>query len=395
MTLRRIVVVASVPVLTAAALAGIHQQSGAVRPAGSPSATVEPQASGSQSGVPYLRFDLPTPQATIQGQPIEFPAHELWRPMCSGAVPSQQEFLESVLAHKALSANGGIVVDESHGDAGLNLVYVLSGSIPPGATAAVAAAEAYIQSFFSDPIIVTINCSFQPLSPGVLGSTASSYGYVSYSTARSQMVSDKDASDTIQSWLPSGTTCPVRYTSGSTVTNETRVYFTYADWKAVDGTVSGTDANMTFNSNFAFDYDPSNGVGGSSYSFQDILIHESGHALGFTSGVDFRFYDMETLDLFRFQRTDGSGDYNPDTTAEFQVRARLVAFNAPNDDHNSDLISAEYRMSDGSPYQASHFREQTANIGLMDPALAPGETWWPAFFSTADVAMFDAVGYDY
>src|SRR5262245_18385950 len=103
-----------------------------------------------------------------------------------------------------------------------------------------------------------------------------------------------------------------------------------------------------------------------------------------TSGVDFRFRDMEVLDLFGFQRTDGAGDYNPDTTAEFQVQARRCAFNAANDDHNSDLISAEYRISDGNPYQASHFREQTPNIGLMDPAIGAGQTFYPAFYSTAD-----------
>jgi hypothetical protein len=152
---------------------------------------------------------------------------------------------------------------------------------------------------------------------------------------------------------------------------------------------------MTFSTNFTFDFDPTNGITANTYSFQDIVIHETGHAMGFTSGGDFRSRDMETLDLFRFQNTDGSGDYNPDTTAEFQVRSRLVRYNAPNDDHNSDLISAEYRMSDGSPYQMSHFREQTANIGLMDPALAPGQTFYPAFYSTADLAMFDAIGYDY
>src|SRR6185503_12814390 len=130
------------------------------------------------------------------------------------------------------------------------------------------------------------------------------------------------------------------------------------------------------------------------FSFQDVVIHEVGHAMGFDSGIDFRNKDMETMDLFRFQSTDGSGDYNPDTLAEFTVRPRLMAFNSPNDAHNSDLISAEYRMSDGSPNQGSHFREQVPNIGLMDPSLAPGETWYPSFYSTADVAMFDVIGYD-
>src|SRR5262249_42343309 len=139
-------------------------------------------------------------------------------------------------------------------------------------------------------------------------------------------------------------------------------------------------------------YDPSNGLGGE--SFQDVLVHECGHALGFTSGADFRFHDMEALDIYRFQRTGGGHDYNPDTTAEFKVRPRLVSFDDPNNDVVVDVITVEYRMSDGDPYQAGHFREQSDNIGLMDPALANGETHYPNFLSAADLKMLDAIGYD-
>ncbi len=380
--------------VTALASGGARQ--GDLRPAGLPQASVELDPLV-QPARPFLRFELPPRPATLLGQPVEFHPHEIWRPMCSVPASMTLEELQTlVLQHQALVESAPKTLANAAGnDAGLDIVYVVSGSIPSGALAALAASEAYIESFFGDMITVTIDVSFQPLQPGVLGGTSSSSGYVSYAGTRSLLQSDMDASDSIQAWLPSGSTCPVRYTSGSSVTNETRVFFNFANYKAADGTVGGTDANMTFNSNFAFDYDPSDGVPGSQYSFQDVVIHETGHALGFTCGGDFRFRDMDVLDLFRFQRTDGSGDYNPDSLSEFQVRARLVAYNAPNDDHNSDLISAEYRMADGSPYQMSHFREQVQNIGLMDPALAAGETWWPAFFSTADVAMFDAIGYDY
>jgi hypothetical protein len=51
-------------------------------------------------------------------------------------------------------------------------------------------------------------------------------------------------------------------------------------------------------------------------------------------------------------------------------------------------------MSDGSPYQMSHFREQSPNIGLMDPAIGYGQTFYPNFFKTSDLTMFDAIGYD-
>ncbi len=379
----------------------LQVQDGTGRPSGVPTGTtVEPVV---PTFVPSLRRELPPQMITLpSGERVDFGAHETWKPICTGAGSvSPEELQRQVLRHELLVRRPGHVIDTTpdvQRIGSFNIVFVLSGSIPAAAPAAFAACEAYMESFFSDPITITVNVSFQVLASNILGSTGSSSGYVSYSPSRAQIVADMDAGvvvDTIQAFLPTTSTCPVRYTSSSSVTNETRVFFNYAAYKAVDGIVTGADASMTLNSVFAFDYDPSNGITTNQYSFQDIIIHETGHAMGFTSGGDFRFRDMDVLDLFRFQRTDGTGDFNPDTTAEFQARARLVAFNAPNDDHNSDLISAEYRMSDGNPYQMSHFREQTANIGLMDPALAPGQTFYPAFYSTADLAMFDAIGYDY
>lgn len=370
-------------------------QSAAVRPAGAPSPTLAEVAAPAE--IPSVRFELPKQEVVLpSGEEVDFGAHEIWKPVCTDAArPTRAQLHAMALTHQQLNLHPVRVIDTPQSMVGsFNLVFVTSGSVPAGAAAALAAAETYIESFFADPMTITINCSFQPLGPGILGGTSSSYGWVNYAPTRTQIVGDMDASDTLQAFLPTTTTCPVRYSSGSAVTNETRVFFTFANWKAVDGTVAGADANMTFSTNFAFDYDPSNGITAGSYSFRDVVIHEAGHAMGFTSGGDFRVNDMEVLDLFRFQRTDGVGDYNPDTTAEFGVRARRVAWNAPNDDHNSDLISVEYRMSDGSPHQMSHFREQAANIGLMDPSIAAGQTFFPAYYSTADVAMFDVIGYD-
>jgi hypothetical protein len=313
---------------------------------------------------------------------------------------SMQQLATYAERHKALAAGLGqnVIVNGGPGGAGtdsLNIVFTVSGSIPAGALAAIASVESFLESTFSaDTLTVTIPLSFQAMSPGVLGGTSSSYGFLSYTDTRSLLVGGMDGSDSLQSWLPSGSTCPVRYGSSPKVTNEDRVFFTFANYEANGGTVAGNDANMTFNSNFTWDFDPSNGITGGTYSFQDVLVHETGHALGCTSGGDFRNRDSECLDLFRFQRTDGSQDYNPDTLAEFQSKSRLVAWNAPNDDHNSDFIGVEHRMADGSPYQMSHLREQVPNIGIMDPAFAAGESYWPTFLSSADRDLFDAIGYD-
>jgi hypothetical protein len=348
----------------------------------------------------FVQPDLPQ-VATLyaDGSPVVTEWERIWHGMCSQDrdALSVRELQDMVAMHDWLMLNGGVVTVDTPrtAGAGINFVFNVSGSIPSGALTAIANVEAYMESLFADLITVTIDVSFANLGPGVLGGTSSFYTSTTWSTSRTGLINGQDANDTIEDSLPSGSTIPVRYSSSSSVTNEGTVFWTRANYNSTVGSVAGSAASMQFNNAFTFDYDPVNGITTGFYSFNDVMIHECGHALGFTSGVDFRIRDIEALDIYRFQRTDGSGDYNPDTLAEFQVRARLAAFNKPNDDHNSDLISAEMRMSDGSPYQASHFREQSANIGLMDPALAPGETWYPAYFATnTDLTMFDAIGYN-
>lgn len=203
-----------------------------------------------------------------------------------------------------------------------------------------------------------------------------------------------DASDSIQSSLPAGSTIPVRYSTSST-TNETRIFWTFANFKASGGSVAGNDASMTYSTAFPFDFDPSNGVSANTISLVDVIIHETGHSMGFGSGVDFRNRDIETHDIFRFRVTDGNADFNPDSAAEFTVRPRWAVRNNPNDDVQFDTISGvEYRLSDGSPWQASHWREQVPAIGIMDPAFNYAETFYPTFLRASDLTAFDAIGWD-
>ncbi|CAG0976438.1 hypothetical protein PHYC_01528 [Phycisphaerales bacterium] len=384
--------------LTAAALASAAGGQVGVQPP-------EPDAPA-RFETPFFVVNEPARPATLaSGAPIMLECQSIWKPVCgtpAGKVAAQ-DLAGMSTSHAAEFAPGAPIriVDTPalpgpyQPRTNINIVYVLGASVPAAAVPAFAAAEQYIEAQFTDPITVTVSVSFANLGPGVLGGTGSTYGYVTYANSRAGLVAGMDADDTIQSFLPTGTTVPVRYKgSNSRVTNENRVFWTIANFNATAGSAAGNAASMQYSNTFPFDYDPSNGVSGSAYSFQDVVIHETGHALGFTSGADFRNSDLELLDLFRFQRTDGTGDYNPDTTAEFQVRPRLVSYNSPNDDHNSDLISVEYRMSDGSPNQASHFRDQTPPIGIMDPTLGYGQTFYPNFFLSSDLTMFDAIGYD-
>ncbi len=280
---------------------------------------------------------------------------------------------------------------------GIDIVFIAA-SPPPGAEAALDAAAAYLEGVFSDPVTVTITVSWADLSGNALGSTSNNYVTdVTWAVTRTGLILDMDCDDTIQSWLPSGATIPVRYNGSSGgVTNEGFCDFTLANFNAAVGSVGGYAASIQIDdTDYNWDYDPSNGVPGSYYCFQSVIVHEVGHALGFISRADYITNSkIEAMDIFRFQWTDGAGDYNPDTLAEFQTTARLVDFNNPNDDHITDLVSVEYRMSDGDPYQASHFRH-IGDIGIMAPTTSPGETFYPDFFTQADIDVFDAIGWDY
>ncbi|MBX3368231.1 MAG: NF038122 family metalloprotease [Phycisphaeraceae bacterium] len=358
---------------------------------------------GFRQGHPQLTFPLPPQMTSIYWsgqQEIADQLEERWRPMCFNRAPISADELRGIRqTHRnEIGAGDVTIVDTPSRSAGINIVFVLGGSVPAPAIPSFAAAEAYLESQFSDPITVTVNVTFANLGSGVIGATGSNFiNNRTYTNVRNGLVNGMDANDTIQAILPPVPSVPVRYNGNSaTVTNETLIDLTWANFKATVGSLSGSDGDMTYNSAFNFDYDPSNGVGGTQISLVDVIIHEVGHALGFVSAADNQAGgQFAMMDLYRFQRTDGTGNFNPDTNAQFTTTARLVHYNTPNDDHNTDFIWAEYRMSDGTPYQASHFREQSANIGIMDPAFANGQTFYPNFFKTSDLDVFDAMGYDY
>jgi len=278
---------------------------------------------------------------------------------------------------------------------GLNLVLDELDTVPPEASPAIESAETYVESKFIDPITVRIVVRYRPLAVDVLGTTTTTFLTSTWNASRDGLQSGMDANDVAQSSLPAGSLLKVRYNGATgTLFNENRVFWTHANYKATVGSLSGASGVIAINQDVTWDYDPSDGIDPGATSFQDVLIHEIGHVLGFSSGVDGRTADLEALDLFRFQFTDGTQDFNPDSAAEFTARPRLVDFNNPNDNAVTDIVFGEYRMSDGDPWQASHFREQSPRIGLMDPALSDEETYYPSFFSVADLRVFDAIGWD-
>ncbi|UCG29426.1 MAG: NF038122 family metalloprotease [candidate division WOR-3 bacterium] len=333
----------------------------------------------------------------IDGSTIELETGSLIYPVIGSDLSqiTPEEFRDmAVQAREAFDeAPNKTIVSTDRAGRGLNIIYNCT-SVPAEAVAALESVAVFIEGLFDDDVEVSINIGFAPLGPGILGMAQSYYaGNPSYTITRSSLVADMDADDSIQLYLPSDNTIPVRYTyASSTATNEDRVYFLVATYNAVIGSFPSLAAQITFSSNYTWDYDPSNGADG--MCFQSVAAHEVGHVLGFVSNADGYSTDIDALDMYRFQNSDGTGNFNPDTWYDFQTTARMVDISGGNDDVNSDMIEIEYRMSDGEPYQASHFSQYNVNA-IMQPAIGAGETFYPNFYRAADRNMFDAIGWDY
>ncbi len=276
-------------------------------------------------------------------------------------------------------------------------------------------------SLLVDAVTVNINVNFTTLGAGILGQSSQTASFLNYSSVRAAMIGDaKSVSDfTAIGTLPvssiplyingtsdnpngSGSLTPYLDNNGSS--NNTTVRVTTANQKALGllaGNAPGVDASISFNSNFAFDFNPADGITAGQYDFVGIASHEIGHALGFESGVDIldtnspgsggtffaadQFIYVSTLDLFRFSAGSvaalpGARDWSADTRAKY--------FSI--DGGNTFLTQFATGVTHGDGSQASHWKDNLG-IGIMDPTAAPGEV---LSISAFDTQAMDVIGWD-
>jgi hypothetical protein len=300
---------------------------------------------------------------------------------------------------------------------GFDIVIVPNASLSGNAAALAAfnrAAQAW-EAFIADPITVTINANLAALGSGVIGSANPTLLKGSYTTVRNAMELDagNETDDAITAFLP--TAAQASFLVPTNFALDGQMQLTKANAKALgftnlDAQFGVSDGNITFSSNFAFDYDNSDGVTPGTMDFETVAAHEIGHALGFLSDVDYvdavvkagqTATDVEPtpLDLFRFR--DNVAGQDPSTAAEFTTfpRSMLAGSAAITDELTPlGLTGGEALMSTGAQTgdgrQASHWKDNNLTgllIGMLDPTLSNGQVF-PV--TTADLRAFDLIGYE-
>jgi hypothetical protein len=265
-----------------------------------------------------------------------------------------------------------------------------------------------------DDVTVNIDADLSNLgNPNVIGQTASVLLQGGYNTIRDQIVNDAadEPDDGIVAALPTAAQASFLLPTGFGVNGNviaTKAALKAAGFTGLDSQFGASDAEITFNSLFSFDFDNTDGVPFNQMDFETVAAHEIGHALGFVSEVDtvdyYKYFNVPVnvgvgvLDLFRFQN---GGQDDPADTSQFTSFPRSLE---PGQDAVIDQITAienaaaENRLSTGAytgdGRQASHWKDNnlTGNlIGMLDPTLSYGQV---LPITDADLRALDLIGWD-
>ena len=318
-------------------------------------------------------------------------------------------------------------------------------------------------SLFTDNVTIAIDIGFQPLDPGVLAEAGSSRQMFTYSDIVNALTLDRTSADDFASVanLPNQTV-NAGVTSFNTLINRTAnnpngagsatpyldtigantsmVNISSANAKALglptggfaprstniatvqgnfpatemnpdmmintapSNLTAGSDAEITFSTGFAFDFDPSNGIDFDKFDFVGVATHEIGHALGFTSGVDILdinsppvngpfndnlFTFVNSLDLFRYSadsKAAGAIDWTADNRTKYLSLDRGA----------TSIATLANGVEFGDGQQASHWKDSpnfitNPELGIMNPTFSNSQL---GIITEADLRGFDVIGWN-
>jgi len=298
-------------------------------------------------------------------------------------------------------------------------------------------AAAYWGSVLSNNATINLGVSFAALAPNIIGSTGSTRADYSVRNWENRVNASKSSSTLDQkavlptlnaaggaSFISSGVaadgnddTADVDFIRGDT-TSSKMLYLNTSVIKAIGGNINPNtvDGNVTFSSNFAFDFNPTNGISAGTFDFIGVAIHEIGHALGFVSGVDFLDvygypngaaagtlgYSLNdtsiysSLDMFRYSKDPeglvrGNGgvlDLSVGTESYFSIDGGATAL------FDNEFSTGRYN---GDGQQASHWKDAAGanrcgpQLGVMDPTFCFGQM---GEVTALDLAAYDAMGWN-
>jgi hypothetical protein len=302
--------------------------------------------------------------------------------------------------------------------AGLDIV--LHGT--PQLNSNAAARDAFIvaanrwEAIISNQMTVVIDADFGPTffgtefsSPSVLGATGTFEVTKRFSTVRQQLLAAGPlaAEQTLYNALPA-TDVPTETTGGTaSSTRSTRLAAPLARALGLEPDITNPDvfqigdgdAGIGFNSAHNFDFNPNDGITFNATDFDAVVVHEIGHALGFSSESGVSFGAPTMLDMFRF-RPGAANAGNLATVAAAQRVMRTGDTQVFFNNRTNTFGSNETGLSTGGPAgsqgdgeQSSHWKadEQTGvHIGIMDPTIADGDR---EVITDNDRLAFDTFGY--
>lgn len=162
------------------------------------------------------------------------------------------------------------------------------------------------------------------------------------------------------------------------------------------------DAQIEFNTAFAFDYNRADGIQANQMDFIGVALHELGHALGFTSAAD-------NIDAYWSQGITTTYQVGADNYSDFlSMPMDLLRYSTASLELgitdvtvgpgsrflliNGTQLSMSTGVSLGNGQQASHYLESIAQAsGLMDPTADYGEI---LNISANDLLVMDAIGWN-